>query len=307
MKKKYLTVAAIALMTVSLSVNAQIVDKKTSNIKGVTPPATKSDLGSEMKLDNDFNLKAVQEAFDESSVKENIKEYAFNRLEIYKIRTRVNMSTLIVLPDWEVIDAFEIADSEAFVLNPFGDRYENMISVQGIMAGIDTNLKIIGVSGNIYNFYIRTDPINSEQVPDYTVFLTAAAPADFFQKKLTADGYGEVHAPPPLPGANLTDLQMERADYLQTLPAGESVNADYKMTGDIEIAPHGVFDDGKWTYFDFRDALPSDRAPIIMKVMDGYDSQINTRWKDGFMIAETVSIEGWTLKNGKQVVCVRKR
>ena len=124
---------------------------------------------------------------------------------------------------------------------------------------------------------------------------------------MESEGLVGMKPPPPLPVATLEDFRMDRADYLKTLPPTETINADYRIVGDLDIAPRGVFDDGEWTYFDFRKAPTSDRTPVVMKVVDGYDSLVNTRWENGFLVAETTSSEGWTLKNGHKYVCVKKR
>jgi len=80
------------------------------------------------------------------------------------------------------------------------------------------------------------------------------------------------------------------------------------MAGEEEIAPYAVYDDGNWTYFDFRDqGFANDRLPVIYKVVDGFDSIINSRVENGFLVAESISKEGWTLKNGHKVVCVRPK
>jgi type IV secretory pathway VirB9-like protein len=79
------------------------------------------------------------------------------------------------------------------------------------------------------------------------------------------------------------------------------------MFGDKEIAPFGVYDDGKWTYFDFRKHFISNRLPVAYKVIDKYDSIVNVRVENGFLIAESLSPEGWTLKNGKKTICIRPK
>lgn len=44
---------------------------------------------------------------------------------------------------------------------------------------------------------------------------------------------------------------------------------------------------------------------MVYKVVDGYDTITNFRMEKGFLIAESLSPEGWTLRNGKQTVCIK--
>jgi len=290
---------------------AEVQDLKTNNGgAGITTAPNESALGTGMKVDNDFNANSVQKAFDNSKPSENIKNFNYDPNKIVKVRLRLNMNTLIVLPSDEEIDAFVLADSYAFTATPLSEKKTmlNMINLKGMVAGTDTNFKVIGKSGKIYNFYLRTDPVTSAYVPDFTIYIHAAPENFFFQRGIEDNAMGKKVTdilPPPYPAANILDLQSAKVDYLKSLPDPVHANINYRMTGDFEIAPTGVYDDDQWTYFDFRKKLPSDRLPVIYKVVDGIDTLINTRMEKGFLIAESISKEGWSLRNGGKTVCIR--
>jgi len=301
----------------SVPAQAAVTDLKTNNDgAGITSAPNESALGSKMKVDNDFNANSVQKAFDDSKPEDNIKTVVFDPHKIIKVRLRLNMNALIVLPEGEGIKAFILADSYVFTATPISQEMENMISLKGMVAGTDTNLKIIGESGKIYNFYLRTDPVDSKFVPDFTIYIREASNGFFFTDKegesnilkgMLAGGKSQPPglSPPPYPVADLLDLQSAKIDYLKSLPDPEKANIAYMMDGDYEIAPAGVYDDEQWTYFDFRKKLPSDRLPVIYKVVDGVDTLVNTRFEKGFLIAESISKEGWTLLNGLKVICIK--
>lgn len=82
----------------------------------------------------------------------------------------------------------------------------------------------------------------------------------------------------------------------------ENYNFNYTVSGDYVITPIKVFDDGKLTYFEFRDK--GGITPAIFKVdAEGFESFVNFR-----VVNEYVAVEGissvFTLRHGKDTVCV---
>ena len=221
------------------------------------------------------------------------------------------MATMIVLPPFERIKAFSLADLDFFTIDIFDNEgMLNKAVLQSNVAGVDTNLIIVGELGNLYNFYLLNLPIKSEKLPSLTVYVHGEPPAGFLKKKAemieetkpTRNDFVRSITNP----IEQKELERAKADYLNSLSEKEGVQLGYKISGDLEIAPRAVYDRRGWTYFDFREVLPSDRLPVVLKVIDGYDSPENSRFKDGFLIVESVSLEGWTLKNGDKVVCVER-
>ena len=275
-------------------------------------PATPSELGSIIQMiDGDFNAQAVQEAFDDAKSTDNVISYDYASNKTFAVRTRVNMSTMIVLPDWEKIKAFSLADDQKFSVTVFEqDDMRNFMVIQSNIGGADTNLVAIGESGKIYNLYIRNDPINSKVVPHFTVYINSSRPLDFTDHKTDKNNDNPITLSDfnakDLTANDLVMLERAKADYLRSLPHGNNIDLNYEMSGDAEIAPRAVYSKDGWTYFDFRQTVSSDRLPVPYKVVDGYDSVVNFRMENGFMVVESVSNEGWTLKNGNKFLCVRK-
>ncbi|GAA9426286.1 hypothetical protein HpHA283_13470 [Helicobacter pylori] len=81
----------------------------------------------------------------------------------------------------------------------------------------------------------------------------------------------------------------------------------YKKPSDdaLDIKALDVFDDGKYTYFRYDRDQAFSRFPYTYKVVDGYDNPINSRVVGNYIIAEDVS-KKWTLRSGKEYVCVRR-
>jgi type IV secretory pathway VirB9-like protein len=177
----------------------------------------------------------------------------------------------------------------------------NVLAVRSRNAGADSNLTVLGASGNVYNFYLRSETWNSTQVTDLTVYLDAPRELD--------DGSGGSGSPSdaalPAAGAGMPD-------YLRRIVfRPEDLRFDMKMfierDDDAEIAPEHVFEDGIFTYFDYGDRADSVPRPVIHQLVDGVDTVVNTRTagpRGTIVVAEAVG--DFTLRNGTRVVCVRR-
>ncbi|MDU9775131.1 TrbG/VirB9 family P-type conjugative transfer protein, partial [Helicobacter pylori] len=60
-----------------------------------------------------------------------------------------------------------------------------------------------------------------------------------------------------------------------------------------------------YTYFRYDRDQAFSKFPYTYKVVDGYDNPINSRVVGNYIIAEDVS-KKWTLRSGKEYVCVRR-
>ena len=84
-------------------------------------------------------------------------------------------------------------------------------------------------------------------------------------------------------------------------PLPKVVNAAYSYDGSPKIVPSRVFDDGKATYFEFRDG---DSYPAIFSMDEGKNEQVvNTYMRSGYIVADQVS-RGFVLRQGNDVTRV---
>jgi len=321
---KKIIAALLLTTTITPIAHAELIDLNAGgNVSEMTP--SRSELGSNWD-ENDINLKMVQEAWDKFKQTDTVRTFKWTKYKTFKTRLRVNMYTMIVFP--EDVTAFTIGNDQSFQALTMPNRL-NIMNIKANHSGIDTDLKAIGKSGKIYNFYLRSDPVDSPEPPTLTVYVEvdydagiksmiskgspfyAGEEAGVRKTPLSSNEREEAKRNEDIEAAEaikaMASLPKKQADYLKTLPDAINANVNYKITGEKDIAPFAVYDDGMWTYFDFRGGLASDRLPVIYKVVDGYDSVVNTRMEKGFLIAESLSPEGWTLRNGDKYVCVRSR
>jgi type IV secretion system protein VirB9 len=79
-------------------------------------------------------------------------------------------------------------------------------------------------------------------------------------------------------------------------------NADYRFSGNKQIMPLHVFDDGRFTYFELRKNQP---APAIFAVdnKQGKESMVNTRRQGNYLVVQRIAPQ-FTLRNGGIVASV---
>lgn len=82
----------------------------------------------------------------------------------------------------------------------------------------------------------------------------------------------------------------------------EKYNFDYVLTGSDDIAPIRIFDDGEFTYFEFRDKN-AEIPGFFLVHGDGSESLINFRTRGDYIVVERVAAQ-FTLRHGQDVVCI---
>lgn len=234
-------------------------------------------------IDKIFNI------FNRDNPKGNILMYEYKKDVSYLVRLRVGVATVINLPENEKITFFSIGNNEAFKIS-FDEEIPNLLSILIAQNEIESNLVVKTDIGSVYNFFLSSKRLSEKEKPTFTVFVVKDQDQeDFVREKVL-----------------LKDLKNNN-DYIKKVESLDKLNTSYKISGSKDIAPLFVYDDGKWTYFDFGKSFVSDRLPNIYKVIDKYDSVVNTRTEKNLLIAQSLSLEGWSLKNGEKVVCIKPK
>lgn len=247
-----------------------------------------------------FSLDTIQTAFDISKAHENTKVIEYQDNVTYKIRLRELVTTQFILPSGERIAAHVLGDDKTFDFTPFNENkynLSNMFTVRPKYAGADTNLTIVGESGNVYSFYLRSDSYESKIVPDFVVRF----------HNINEDEKRALTLMNDLKIKNL-DIKESDQDYLRSLPDFDvkNMNINYSISeGNDHLKPSVIFDDGYWTYFIYDDLDKPKNLPVFYKVIDGFDSPAMTRRVGNMIIAESTSSKGWTLRSGDLHVCIR--
>lgn len=258
-------------------------------------------------------LGALQQAWDlpyasSGQAAPGVMRFAWNPNFVMAIRTREFMVTTIHLPEWEQVSNIILGDPVVFEAQRVKT---NILAVRPTHAGGDTNLTVVGGSGNVYSFYIRSEGWNSDQLSDLTVYVEANRP---MKSGMDHSSVGEqlVTTPVNVAMGNVnTGNEFTPPEYLRQIAfRPENLQFNLKIyaptADDAEIAPVRVFHDGIWTYFDFGNKADKILRPVLYHVVDGVDSLVNTRTvgpTNNILVAETTG--SFTLRNGNRVICVR--
>lgn len=256
---------------------------------------------------------------------------------IMQIRIRTFMVTSIVLPEWEKI--VQVYSGEQAYMEQQIPR-PNVLMLRSPQSGIDTNVTVIGESGNLYNFYVRSEGFNTRQLTDLQVFVNASAPNSATGWQRGANGAGfrtsgfqamqqgtnqapttvslaqNIPGPTPTstgaPGGAATAVDSPVRQGSEMLIPRDQMTFNMSLfevnPGDKEIAPEYIYTDGVWTYFHFGTRARSIDRPVILRVVDGIETRVNTRTAGRFgevVIAEALG--DFVLRSGARIVCAKVR
>ena len=286
--KKYILISTLLLSTTALS----------NGIEDMNTPIVQNNVNGNMKLNlPKQGLGLVQTAFDnKDSLQHPIKIYNYdNGRRIFKIRLRTRIGTTVIVP--ETIESFIVGDKAGFTFKPLSPTGTgtNKGVVYAHIAGVDTNLNIIGKSGKVYAFYLRADNEKSNHIPHFVVNIKDNSPQG--AKLNTA----------PLNPKFTTDKQA--IDFLSSKPDLDLKNVSYNYKqkgGNTEMMPLRIFDDGIFTYFQFaeKSLIKTQELPTIYRSIGGKDYPVNMRVQGGFVVVERTA-KNWTLRLGKEFACIK--
>jgi type IV secretion system protein VirB9 len=102
---------------------------------------------------------------------------------------------------------------------------------------------------------------------------------------------------------NYSAVQHVESNVGPDLTNPELYNFKYKISGSAtDIEPIQIFDDGRFTYFKFRE-INTELPAIFLVNKYGSESLINYRVDKNYIVVERVASK-YTLRHGKEVICV---
>lgn len=198
--------------------------------------------------------------------------------EVYKLTGHYRYQSSIEFAEGEKIETISMGDSTAWMINPSANR----LFLKPIERDATTNMTLI-TNRRTYLFELHgrdTDDVND---PEMTFVMRFIYPDEGTQPSLTGDVVDDVP---------VVDIENQPEKY----------NFNYTVSGPEVTAPIRIFDDGEFTYFQFRDK--NTEVPAFFWVDDkGNESLINYRTRGDYIVVERVA-DRYTLRHGANVVCV---
>lgn len=206
--------------------------------------------------------------------------------QVYKYTGHYHYQSSIEFAPDETILTISMGDSTAWMLNPSGYR----LFLKPVEQDATTNMTVI-TNKRTYLFELHareTDDIDDKEM----VFIMR-----FLYPNESAGGGGR---------RGSSDDGTSFSRYLDSVPDPLSdlgkFNLNYTIAGTDIIAPIRIFDDGQFTYFQFRNKN-ADLPAFYMADDTGAESLINFRTRGDYIVVERVA-KKFTLRHGTMVACV---
>lgn len=223
-----------------------------------------------------------------------VRTIMFQPDAVYKFVGHYRYQSAIEFEEDEQIKTISMGDSTAWMLNPSGNR----LFLKPIEQDATTNMTLI-TNKRTYLFELHareTDDINDQDMTFVMRFIYSDVADNISELAALQNVNPEIQAVAELMDKSKTDLtpsdKTELAKY----------NYNYTLSGTDEIAPIRVFDDGDFTYFQFR--KKNTELPAFFIVDDqGNEGIVNFRSRGDYVVIERVASR-FTLRSGTNIVCV---
>ena len=206
------------------------------------------------------------------------RSYVFNPNELYRYFGHYTYQGFIEFEGGETISTISMGNPTLWLV----ETLDNRLFLKPVGEdNSETNMTVL-TNKRIYHFELVAKEAKGLSDKDLIFVVKFSYPDDKDKNIL------EFAKAPPSDEPDLRDLSI--------------YNFNYQYTGEKNIAPTKVFDDGTFTYLEF--ANKNTEAPAIYSVdSEGYESVVNYRIAGKYMIVEKVAPQ-YTLRNGSDIICL---
>lgn len=202
----------------------------------------------------------------------------YNPYDVHKFTGYYGYQSSIIFAEDEVIETMSMGDSIPWQMVPNGNR----LFLKPIEQDATTNLTLI-TNKHTYYFELHAEEANSINQQGLM----------FAVKFLYPDEYDA--------GATST-ISSSAGIAVPDLSDKSLYNFEYSISGPNAFAPTKIFDNGRFTYFEFAEKAVE--LPGIFYVTNsGNEGLVNYRMVGNYVVVESVR-ERFSLRQGREVVCV---
>jgi type IV secretion system protein VirB9 len=212
-----------------------------------------------------------------------MRTVVYDPSQVVLIKGHYGFEQMVQLADDEKIESLAIGDSLAWQVAP--NKQGNLLFLKPVEPKAHTNVAVV-TNKRTYAFELVAVNLLA-QVDDMNYVVKFRYPQDE-EAKVQAQLASAVH-----------DQQQEVVPDQKVDPS--AWNLDYTMQGKAEVAPLHVFDDGNFTYFQFKEHQD---VPAIFLVADGKnESLLNYHVSGKYVVVERTGKQ-FTLRSRAGDVCV---
>ena len=199
----------------------------------------------------------------------------YSPFDVHKFVGYYGYQSSIIFSEDETIETMSMGDSIPWQMVPSGNR----LFLKPIDQDATTNLTLI-TNKRVYYFELHAEEAKDINQTGLMFAVKFLYPDE--QEALSAKMASSVVMP------DLSDKSL--------------YNFEYTISGPDSISPVKIFDDERFTYFEFRNKEAD--LPAIFYVTDrGKEGLVNYRMLGDYLVVESVR-ERFSLRNGRDVVCV---
>ena len=210
-----------------------------------------------------------------------IKTVPYSPNEIYKFIGHYGYGSSIEFSADEKIMTISLGDSIAWQIKPAGSR----LFIKPVEQDALTNMTVI-TSAHTYQFELHAEESDNIKDKDMT-FALRFLYGDNKDGESSAMTIHQDQDPVP----DLTDPEVRK-----------TLNFNYSIVGPEQHSPIRIFDDGEFTYFEFRDKNGEVPAFFAVDPLKN-EAVINFRTVGPYIVVERVAPK-FTLRSGAYVICV---
>ena len=209
------------------------------------------------------------------STDKRLRTIVYNPNEIFVYRGFYGYQSSIIFAPGENVETITMGDSTSWQILPTGNR----LFIKPIEGDAETNMLII-TNKREYQFILEAAQAIDINDPDLVFSVTFIYPGD---------SLGD-------------DLRTFNNISTDSAASDSTNNFNYSVSGPDFMAPLKIFDDGEFTYFEFRDI--NGTLPAMYSVdKNGLESMVNYKVQGKYVIVEAVYPK-MTLRSGDEAVCV---
>lgn len=213
-----------------------------------------------------------------------IKTFTYNPRDIYRINAHYGYSSHIIFASDENIEHVSIGDSLAWHIVPKA----NHLFLKPIEDHAGTNLTVL-TNKRAYNFVLSAKEAKNIDDKTLTLAISFYYPEEELKRVLEAERKAKI-----LDEENAEFINRERVD-------ASNWNLDYTKKGSEVITPIHVFDDGKFTYFQFP---PEIDIPAIFLVDENKkESLVNFHLNGKYVVVQKIGKQ-FILRHGDFATCI---
>lgn len=212
-----------------------------------------------------------------------VKHVAFHEHNVVTVKATTFIATQLLFGKNEQVLAVEGGDTAGWMVT-YHDNLPNMVFVKPTLLNSNTNMTIVT---NLHNYYLhmvsnKALTVASKEM-SYTIRFTY--PEDDRKKE----------------EAIQKNKRLNNADNQQPKDP-KRLNHQYRFSGNNQIMPVHVYDDGHFTYFELA---PNQPVPAVFAVDDrqGKESVVNTRREGNLLVVQRLAPQ-FSLRNGGLVASV---